>query len=65
MAVLAAYTKFGNENMNLEDFLDQYVFVNPNSSTLSPEPQGVEGYETFINNYKAGLPVEEAAIKYI
>ena len=65
MAVLAAYAKQGNKEIGLEDFLDEKVFTNPESSTLSPEPAGVEGYEQFIKKYKAGLPVESAAIKHI
>ncbi len=47
--------------MNLEDFLDQEVFKEPESMTLSPEPERVAGYREFIQRYQAGLPVEAAA----
>ncbi|MCM6795897.1 FGGY-family carbohydrate kinase, partial [Levilactobacillus brevis] len=60
MAVLAAYAQ-RQTGENLEDFLDQEVFKNPESMTLSPEPAGVAGYQEFIKNYQAGLPVEAAA----
>ncbi|ABJ64809.1 xylulokinase [Levilactobacillus brevis] len=60
MAVLAAYAQ-RQTGANLEDFLDQEVFTNPESMTLSPEPAGVAGYQEFIKNYQAGLPVEAAA----
>lgn len=29
--------------------------------TLSPEPDGVAGYQKFIEKYQGGLPVEAAA----
>lgn len=61
MAVLAVYAKQGN-SQRLEDFLDQEVFANPETMTLSPEPAGVAGYETFIKKYEKGLSVESAAI---
>lgn len=60
MAVLAVYAKQGG-NESLEDFLDKEVFANPESMTLSPEPDGVAGYREFIQKYQKGLPVEAAA----
>lgn len=63
MAVLAAYARYGNDRIKLEDFLDQEVFANPESSTLSPEPEGVSGYEEFIKKYKKGLSIEYMANK--
>ncbi|MDD9150658.1 FGGY-family carbohydrate kinase [Sporolactobacillus sp. CQH2019] len=65
MAVLAAFARHGNAHQSLEDFLDQEVFANPESMTLSPEPEGVAGYEAFIKRYQEGLPIESAAIKSI
>ncbi|MCT0222125.1 ATPase, partial [Lactiplantibacillus plantarum] len=66
MAVLANFA-YRQTAMNLEDFLDQEVFKEPESMTLSPEPERVAGYCEFIQRYQAGLPVEAAAgqaIKY-
>lgn len=66
MAVLANFA-CRQTAMNLEDFLDQEVFKEPESMTLSPEPERVAGYREFIQRYQAGLPVEAAAgqaIKY-
>ncbi|MHC9533475.1 xylulokinase [Dellaglioa sp. BT-FLS60] len=65
MAVLAIFAKRNNNGQSLEDFLDQEVFVDPESMTLSPEPKGVEGYNKFISRYEAGLSVESEAIKTI
>jgi L-ribulokinase len=66
MAVLGAFVLFNlNNNLkkNLADFLDQNVFVNPETMTLTPEEEGVEGYKKFIKEYKNGLIIETAAIK--
>lgn len=63
MAVLAVYAKEDNNKQSLEDFLDQKVFVNPESVTLNPEENGVSGYETFIKQYQVGLPIESNAVK--
>lgn len=65
MAVLAIYAKYGKGRISLEEFLDQEVFANPESITLSPEPEGVTGYEAFIKKYQEGLPIESIAIQSI
>jgi L-ribulokinase len=60
MAVLANFARRSGET-SLEDFLDQEVFKEPESMTLSPEPERVAGYREFIQRYQAGLPVEATA----
>ncbi|TSO26754.1 FGGY-family carbohydrate kinase [Lactobacillus sp. LL6] len=60
MAVLAKYAETGGVK-KLADYLDEDVFKNPESMTLTPEDNGVKGYEEFIGDYQAGLPVEELA----
>lgn len=62
MAILALYAQ-DSRDKNLADYLDDEVFVNSESSTLYPEPESVQGYEKFIDNYKAALPAEIEAGK--
>lgn len=62
MAVLALYAS-DNKGKNLADYLDDEVFVDSESATLYPEPESVQGYEKFIDNYKAALPAEIEAGK--
>lgn len=62
MAVLALYAK-DTKGKSLSDYLDQDVFTDPDSMTLEPEPVSVRGYEKFIDNYKAALPVEGKAVE--
>ncbi|MGV0168187.1 xylulokinase [Furfurilactobacillus sp. WILCCON 0119] len=64
MAVLAEFAR-QHDDQALADFLDEHVFAQPESMTLSPEPAGVAGYQEFIDRYQAGLPVEGAAITAI
>lgn len=64
MAVLAKYAETGAKE-SLADFLDEEVFDDPESMTLTPEPEGVKGYASFIKRYQAGLPVEALAGKDI
>lgn len=60
MAVLAMFASDSN-GQSLSDYLDTNVFSNPESMTLSPEPEGVEAYDEFTKEYVAGLPVEAQA----
>lgn len=60
MAVLAMYSA-DNNGQTLDDYLDHNVFQNPESMTLSPEPEGVKGYEEYTKKYVDGLPVEASA----
>ena len=60
MAVLASFA-LREEKLSLADFLDEQVFQRSESTTLMPEPLGVEGCENFIARYKTALSVEQAA----
>ncbi|WP_010580898.1 xylulokinase [Liquorilactobacillus vini] len=66
MAVLAAYVLYQENNTSkktLSDFLDQNVFINPETMTLTPDPHGVSGYRNFIKLYKKGLAIERTAVE--
>jgi len=32
---------------------------------LAPLPADIEGFDTFVARYQAGLPIEQAAIDYL
>lgn len=57
MALLAAY--MNEENISLSEFLDKKVFSDMECSTLSPTKEGAEGFDKFIESYKAGLPAQK------
>ena len=47
------------ESETLEDFLDTKVFAGNQGSTLNPDPEGVEGFNMFMERYMKGLPIEQ------
>ena len=65
MAVLAVYANTNAGQESLPDFLDTKVFKNPQSTTLTPNAEGVEGCKKFIAAYQEGLPLEQQAGKVV
>jgi len=61
IAVLAAYMVKKNGE-SLDDYLNHCVFAGQTGSELAPDPAGVKGFDEFIQVYKAGLPIERAAV---
>jgi len=47
----------------LESFLDNKVFADQESSTLDPKPEGVAGFNAFMDSYMKGLSIERAAVE--
>lgn len=62
IAVLAAYM-VKKEGQSLEEYLNNCVFAGQEGSELSPDEAGVKGFDEFIQIYKAGLPIERAAVE--
>ena len=62
IAMLAAYMVQKGVDETLGDYLDSKVFAGQEGSELSPDAEGVKGFDEFIRTYKAGLPIERAAI---
>lgn len=62
MAVLASYMINKNDNQTLDDFLNEEVFKGQKEVTIEPDKEDVEGFDEFIERYKAGLKIEEAAV---
>ena len=65
MALLAAYRVKKAPDESLEDYLNAHVFANAQSTTLNPDPMDVEGFNTYIEQYKRLLMVEKTAVKVI
>jgi sugar (pentulose or hexulose) kinase len=63
MALLAAYVLNKTGNETLEDYLNIKVFANEKSTTIAPDKQDVDGFNTFMERYKAGLSIERAAVE--
>lgn len=63
IALLAAYLVNNKSNKTLADFLDESVFAGDRGVEISPTAEDVAGFNTYIENYKRGLAIEEAAVK--
>jgi sugar (pentulose or hexulose) kinase len=63
IALLASYLVNNNDKLNLADYLDTVVFAGDAGVEIAPTPEDVEGFNMYIENYKAGLAIEEAAVK--
>ena len=64
IALLGSYLVNNEKKQSLADFLDESVFVGDAGIEVSPTPEDVAGFNAYIDNYKAGLPIEEAAVKF-
>lgn len=64
IALLGSYLVNNEKKQSLADFLDENVFVSDAGVEISPVPEDVAGFNAYIENYKAGLPIEEAAAKF-
>ncbi len=63
IALLAAYVVNNPENRNLADWLEEVVFAGNTGSEIAPTPEDVAGFNRYIENYKACLGIEQAAVK--
>lgn len=64
MALLASYLVNNGKKLSLADFLDENVFIGNAGVEIIPMPEDVAGFNAYIENYKACLPIEEAAVKF-
>lgn len=62
IALLAAYLVDQKPGEKLEDYLDNRIFKELSGETIQPDAKDVEGFETFMERYKAGLAIEKSAI---
>ena len=62
IAVLASYMINKAEGETLRDYLANKVFAGNAGSKIDPDQSDVDGFNAFIETYKAGLPVERAAV---
>ena len=64
IALLGSYLVNNENNLSLADYLDQTIFAGNTGVEIAPTDEDVAGFNAYIENYKACLPIEEAAVKY-
>ena len=63
IALLASYLVNNEKKQSLADFLDEQVFAGYSGVEISPMAEDVAGFNAYIESYKAGLPIEETAVR--
>ncbi len=64
IALLASYLVNNEKNQTLADYLDDVVFAGNTGEEIAPTAEDVAGFNAYIENYKACLPVEHAAVEH-
>lgn len=65
IALLAAYLSQKGKNETLEAFLADKVFVHAGGETVQPDARDRRGFGEFMVRYRAGLPIERAAVEHL
>ena len=63
IALLASFVVNNDKKQNLADWLDAKVFAGNTGTEIAPTPADVEGFNKYIEAYKAGLAIEKAAVE--
>ena len=64
MALLAEYSLKREESESLEDYLQNRVFDKMEQNTVSPDPIDEAGFDTYMRQFIACLPIEKAAARW-
>jgi sugar (pentulose or hexulose) kinase len=62
IALLAAYARDRADGQSLADYLNSHVFAGASLETIAPDPADVAGFDTYVQRFSAGLPIERAAV---
>ncbi|MDD6039457.1 MAG: FGGY-family carbohydrate kinase [bacterium] len=62
IALLASYMVQKEATEGLDAYLTNKVFAGETGTTMQPDPADVAGFDKFIELYKAGMPIEAAAV---
>lgn len=62
IALLAGYLVNKPDKKNLADYLEDVVFAGNTGTEITPTAEDVAGFNVWIENYKRGLAIEQAAV---
>ncbi|MFC5703965.1 xylulokinase [Cohnella faecalis] len=65
IALLASFMVNKDEDESLEHFLEDKVFQNVEGQEMAPDRADVCGFEVFIERYRRGLAIEQAAVDHL
>lgn len=61
IALLADYLVNNDKQQTLADYLEHKVFNGNTGTEIAPDAHDVAGFNAYIENYKSGLAIEQAA----
>ena len=64
IALLGSFLVNNEKKQPLDAFLDEQVFGGDAGVEISPTVEDVKGFNAYIENYQAALPIEEAAVRF-
>ena len=64
IALLGSYLVNNEKKQPLADFLEETVFAGNAGVEIAPTPEDVAGFNAYIENYKRGLEIEQAAVSF-
>jgi len=64
IALLASFLVNNPDKLNLAAYLEKVVFAGNTGVEIAPDPADVEGFNKYIETYKACIPVDQAAVEY-
>ncbi len=65
IALLAGYMADKAEGQTLESYLSEKIFAGKLGQTVQPDAADVASFNDYIRRYRAGLPIERAAVECI
>lgn len=65
MALLASYMMNKEEGEALQDYLAEKVFAGNTGISMEPDEKDVTGFEIFVERYKKGIAIEQAALEHL
>ena len=65
IALLANYLINKDEDETLEEYLNNSIFVNNDGFEIKPSDEDMKGFDQFMEAYRAGISVEQEAVKVL
>ncbi|WP_438760275.1 xylulokinase [Enterococcus sp. AZ194] len=65
IALLAAFVQRKEPTQSLAEYLMHEVFHGESGSEIAPDEKEIAGFEQFIERYKKGLAIEQAAVEFL
>ena len=64
IALLGSFLVNNEKKQPLDAFLDEQAFGGDAGVEIAPTAEDVAGFNAYIENYQAAMPIEEAAVKF-